>query len=190
MRNLLFLIIVLVLAFIGIFIGSVMNTNYKAIESNNSSDLYKGTPLTIAIIGDTPNVKEEQVNFHEIKLSEVINIPKNKYNAVFIMEEYLGEAAHKKYRDAYQSLEVPVFFVRSKASHMPFINMENQISYEKYEDRVNDTQDFITGLWYPKSKEEFKTFRFGYRVENDEFQRDNVQGVYSSVFKKIESTLQ
>ncbi|KGP71673.1 hypothetical protein [Pontibacillus yanchengensis] len=189
MKKLLFLIIVT--AFIGsLFIGFVMNTDYKATGSDKSSDLYKGTSLKIAIIGAAPNVKEDQINFHEIKLSEVVDFPKNKYNAIFIMEENLAEAADKKYRNAYRSLEVPVFFVGSKASHMPFINMENQISYKEYVDRVNDNQHFITGLWYPKSKDTFKAFKFGYPVENDEYQRDKVQEVYSSVFKKIESILQ
>lgn len=58
---------------------------------------YEGRPLTIAVIGDFPEIKEEQVSFEEITFDDVMNNDFDSYDAVFIMPENLSQASEIPY---------------------------------------------------------------------------------------------
>ncbi len=147
---------------------------------------YEGTSLELAVVGKEPDVREKQLNFSEISLEELYNTPTDKYDAVFIMKEHLYEASKEKYIEMYRDKEMPFFFVESKASHVPFIKMENPESYEQTAEKIDDTQNFISGILYVGGEKEYRSWKFSYPIQDSEIIRDNVQGIYSAVFKVID----
>ncbi|MYL57839.1 hypothetical protein GLW20_09995 [Virgibacillus halodenitrificans] len=147
---------------------------------------YEGTSLELAVVGKEPDVREKQLNFSEISLEELYNTPTDNYDAVFIMKEHLYEASKEKYIEMYRDKEMPFFFVESKASHVPFIKMENPESYEQTAEKIDDTQNFISGILYVGGEKEYRSWKFSYPIQDSEIIRDDVQGIYSAVFKVID----
>ncbi len=147
---------------------------------------YEGTLLELAVVGKEPDVREKQLNFSEISLEELYNTPTDNYDAVFIMKEHLSEASKEKYIEMYRDKEMPFFFVESKASHVPFIKMENPESYEQTAEKIDDTQNFISGILYVGGEKEYRSWKFSYPIQDSEIMRDNAQGIYSAVFKVID----
>lgn len=147
---------------------------------------YEGGPLNIAVVGEIPNVREEQVNFEKLSLHALTEIDASMYDAVFIMENHLSDAANQKYVDMYREKKVPFFFVGSKANTIPFQDLENPVSYEEEAQKVNDTESFISGMLFVGEDEGYRGWNFPYPIEDSEIQRDNVEGIYSEVFKVVE----
>ncbi|MFZ0443743.1 MAG: hypothetical protein WAM95_03635 [Bacillus sp. (in: firmicutes)] len=149
--------------------------------------LYEGVPLKIAVVDELPSVREEQINFSELSLDELLNLHPNMYDAVFVMEDHLSEATNQKYIELYKEREIPFFFVVSNAINIPFMDLENHASYKEEADKVNDTQNFISGLKYVGKDEGYRGWDYSYPIKNNEIQRDNVEGIYSEVFKVVEN---
>lgn len=163
--------------------------DHKSPPANNpstSTDLYKGDPLHLAVIGDIPDVRGDKIFFEEISLENLIALKEGSYDGIFIKNKHLSQASKKKYRNMYEKLHIPIFFIESKAYTLPFINMHNQIPYEEYADRINDNQTFISGLWYPENDNEYRTYRFNYPIKDSNYTKNNVNKIYSYVFKTIE----
>ncbi len=148
---------------------------------------YEGVPLKIAVVGEQPNVREEQINFNELSLSELHNSNSRKYDAVFIMEDHLSDASNSKYVEMYKNKKVPFFFVGSLANTIPFQGLENPVSYEEEAEKVNGTQNFISGMLYGEEEKGYRGWKFAYPIKNSEVQRDNVKAIYSEVFKVVEN---
>jgi hypothetical protein len=162
----------------------------SACKTNNVIDEpYEGVPLKIAIVGEVPKVREEQINFNKFSLDELQNINAGMYDAVFIMEDHLPAASNQNYVDIYKEKKVPFFFVGSKADTIPFQDLENPVSYEEEVKKVNDTQNFISGILYDGEEKGYRGWEFSYPIKNSKEQRDHVEGVYSEVFKVIENTV-
>lgn len=155
-------------------------------HAKNIEETYVGESLEVAVVGKEPDVREKQLNFSEISLEELYNTPTDKYDAVFIMKKHLSEASKEKYIEMYRDKEMPFFFVESKASHIPFIKMENPESYEQTAEKIDDTQNFISGILYVGGEKEYRSWKFSYPIQDSEIIRDNVQGIYSAVFKVID----
>ncbi|WP_345240751.1 hypothetical protein [Pontibacillus salipaludis] len=147
---------------------------------------YEGESLRLAVVGEVPEVREEQVTFTSLSLDEVVELRPHEYNAVLIKEGYLAEAAEQKYVDMYKEKDVPFFFVKSKALAIPFQDIENLVSYEEQATRVDDTGHYISGLYYVGKEQGYKSWEFSYTIEDDEYKRDDVEGVYSQLFQVIE----
>ncbi|WP_077622901.1 hypothetical protein [Sediminibacillus massiliensis] len=122
-------------------------------QTTERQEAYDGEELQLALIGDSPEIRNDRVEFEKISLEELRKLEYGTFDGVLIMEDQLSEAARQENRDIYKELQIPLFFVGSQANVMPFIDMESQISYEEYAQRVNDKQTFISGLWYPSGKE-------------------------------------
>ncbi|WP_283153688.1 hypothetical protein [Guptibacillus hwajinpoensis] len=160
----------------------------SACQTNNVKEApYEGVPLKIAVVGEQPNVREEQINFNELSLSELHNSNSRKYDAVFIMEDHLSDASNSKYVEMYKNKKVPFFFVGSLANTIPFQELENPVSYEEEAEKINGTQNFISGMLYEGEEKGYSGWKFAYPIKNSEVQRDNVKGIYSEVFNVVEN---
>ncbi|GAA0501862.1 hypothetical protein GCM10008986_31750 [Salinibacillus aidingensis] len=163
-----------------------------ACQSNEvAEEPYEGIPLKIAVVGETPEVREEQIIFKTLSLEELYRSHPDKYDAVFIREEHFSDASHQKYVEMFKKKRAPSFFIASKANTIPFQDLENPVSYKEKEaaKKINDTQNYISGFLYEGADEGYQGWKFSYPVKNNEIQRDNVQGIYSSVFKLVEKEL-
>ncbi|MFC4403345.1 hypothetical protein [Gracilibacillus xinjiangensis] len=79
--------------------------------------------MIIGVIGNLPEVREENVNIKSITLAELeskVAKVSNEYEAVFIMKQYLEQAGEHQYAQVYRDIKIPVFFIESKKAHLPF----------------------------------------------------------------------
>ena len=60
---------------------------------------------------EPPEVKEEQVEFTKISFDKMTNKELNSFDAVFIREDNLFEAAEDQYADVYLDSTIPFFFI-------------------------------------------------------------------------------
>ncbi len=158
----------------------------SACQTNNVEEVpYEGKALNIGVVGESPNIREENISFHNITLEEIYNSEPD-FDAVFIMEDSLSEASKNKFVKMYKEKSLPFFFIGSKANTVPFRDMENPASYKEEAAKINDTDTYISGFIYNQDTNEYDSWKFGYPVENSELQTDRIDEVYSSVFKVIE----
>lgn len=141
---------------------------------------YVGKNLVIGVIGDFPNIREENVAFTKITLNQLEDQNLSPvFDAILIMKEHLSEAADPKYAKAYKNAGIPFFFMESKKSYHPFINEE--LSYDDVPDLSSD--NYATG--YFRSGKEFQFW--GYGLYNDKINRLNIEDVYTRIFTTVES---
>lgn len=139
---------------------------------------YEGEPITIGIIGTPPTLRERNVNFEPIDFGQLEKVDASSgYDAVFITEGNLPEAADSKYANTYKTAGVPFFFIESKKSHLPFIS--EQRTYEEFPDM--NTNAYVSG--YFGDRRNFKYWSYG--LQNDEPNRSNIEDVYSRVIETI-----
>ncbi|WP_374723949.1 hypothetical protein [Calidifontibacillus erzurumensis] len=163
----------------------------SACEQPISKDatLYKGKALRIIVIGNMPVIREEQVRFKEMTFESLYNADLNSYDAVFIMPYYLSEAANIKNKKIYRQSKIPIFFIGTKASYLPFITFtesENELSYEDYVKRINDDENFVVGILYTEDYLQSWKFCYGNSIKNLSREADELR-IYSDVFRVIES---
>lgn len=68
------------------------------------SPIYRGDHLSIGVIGESPNVREQNINFNSITLEELKTKTEqisSDFDAVFIMNEHLSQAAESQYSSVY-----------------------------------------------------------------------------------------
>lgn len=145
-------------------------------------ELYKGKPLNIAVVGESPKIKEKQVSFSEVsfeKLMLMSNDP-DSYDAIFIMKENLSQAAESKYADIYLKSTIPFFFISAK-SHIPFT--------------VNTTEYNASWEWTPgnsyavgvlKSADDDSLKSWGFGLYNDVMTEEHIKEMYSRIFIEVE----
>ena len=141
---------------------------------------YNGKPLTIGIIGEAPDIREEQVKFVTIQFSDLGDEKfQEQYDAIFITKDNLSEAAGDKYASIYKESIIPFFFIQSEKSHVPFIN--EGLSYEEVPDFENGS--YVTGILQSINQ------GWGLGLYNDTWNSTNIKSVYSQIFETIEKTL-
>ena len=144
------------------------------------SPLYDGKPLTIGVVGNAPEVREENIQFKEIDLEEInLKNLSSAYDSVFIMKEHLSEAATAPYAKVYKTANIPFFFIESEKSYVPFIYED--INYEDYP----DSKSGLYADGYFQSGEQGQYWGFG--VYNDTINETNILDVYSRIFETIET---
>lgn len=145
-------------------------------------ELYQGRPLNIAVIGESPEIKETQVVFSELSFEKLMLMGSdlNSYDAVFIMQEKLSQAAESQYADVYLNSTIPFFFISAK-SHIPFT-----VSTTGY----NESWDWTPGNSYAvgvlKSTEDDSLKNWGFGLFNDEMTEEHIKAMYSRIFKQVE----
>jgi hypothetical protein len=134
--------------------------------------------LKIGVVGESPEVKENQVHFEEITLNDLTNMNlKSKYDGIMIMKDFLQEAAKSGYAEVYKKSGVPFFFIQSKTTYIPFI--EEEIEYDDFPDE--NTLNYATG--YYQNEEEAQFWEYG--LYNDVKTDARIKDVYTRIFKTI-----
>lgn len=145
-------------------------------------ELYKGKPLNIAVVGESPEIKEKQISFSEYSFEKLMLMSNDldSYDAIFIMEENLSQAAESQYADVYLNSTIPFFFISAK-SHIPFT-----VNTTEY----NESWDWTPGNSYAvgvlKSTEDDSLKNWGFGLYNDEMTEEHVKEMYSRIFKEVE----
>lgn len=152
-------------------------------------DVYKGRLLHIGVIGSIPTVREQNINFEQTSFTELSKQNSVDYDAVFIMEDYLSEAATPPNITLYKELKIPFFFIGTKALNIPFIENSSELSYEEYVQRINDEQTYILGILYVSETEGYKGWKFEYAVTHNQFVHENLEEIFSNVFRVVEKEL-
>jgi len=145
-------------------------------------ELYEGKSLRIAVVGESPEVKEKQVNFKEISFDEMTSEELKSYDAIFIMRENLNKAAESYYADVYLNSTIPFFFIQSTKSYHPFIDKEQEYADARDFSQYNDY--YATGFLASLKDENHKFWRYG--LYNDIDNNENIKEVYSRIFNTIE----
>jgi hypothetical protein len=140
-------------------------------------ELYDGKALNIAVVGEQPEIKEEQVRFTEISFDKLTSRELASYDAVIITEENLSKAAESKYANTYLDSTIPFFFI-SASSHIPFTVKETE-----YDETWKWTagKNYAVGVLTSLEDDSLKSWGFG--LYNDEKTDEHIKDVYSTIFK-------
>lgn len=169
-------ILIMILLTFAIFSSCAIN-NDKV-----DSAAYTGEPLTIAVIGEVPEIREDQIDFEKIDLETLKSSQYNfTYDGIFIMKDHFEEASKKEYATNYKKSSIPIFFLESQKSYIPFIN--DNINYQNAS--ISDELNYATGIFI--LGEEMKYW--GYGLYNDVQNETNIKDVYSRIFRDIESSI-
>lgn len=154
----------------------------SACTSNQDFKLYEGRALNIAVIGETPKVIEEHIEFVEIKFEDLFDKDLKVYDAIFIMEENLQEASQSQYVDVYLHSNIPFFFIGATKSYHSFV--DDELTYENDKELKEISNHYAIG-YLSSEQEEDKYWYFG--LYNDEFNERNVKEMYSRIFEASRS---
>lgn len=100
-------------------------------SETTNSEIYQGKDLVIAVVGDSPEIREENINFKSTSLEEISQNTEqvsNEFNALFVMPESFSTADDDKYITTYQELSIPTFFIEATKADKPFVR--EGVSYE------------------------------------------------------------
>lgn len=177
------ILVVTFLMFFGSFIIQNMKSEITDIRNaetpqsiipNNQND----PELKIGVIGKSPEVKENRVQFEEIDLKDLARIEiDTKYDGIIIMKDFLSEAAKSQYAEVYKTSGVPFFFIQSEKTYIPFI--DEKVEYDEFPN--TDTQEYATGYYQDGEDAQF----WGYGLYNDKQTDENIKDVYTRIFKTI-----
>ncbi|MBM7602712.1 hypothetical protein JOC75_000682 [Metabacillus crassostreae] len=135
----------------------VLLFSLSACSTNLDFDLYDGKSLSIAVIGDPPKIKEEQVRFSEISFNDLSSEKLDLYDAVFIMKDNLYKAAESEYSDVYLESNIPFFFI-STTSHIPFT--EKDVEYDESWDWTPGNS-YTVGVLKSEGDDNIKVWEWG-----------------------------
>lgn len=172
-KNFVFLIVLSTLLII-----SACQSTEKNISNVQEKD------LEIAIIGEIPDITEENIKFTGIDFKELEN-ESFYYDAVFIMENYLGEATQINNIKRFKNSSKPIFFIGSKASYFPFIESENPLPYQEYVERLNISNYEVSGIIYVDDITGYRSFNISSPVEEVDLSSSMKKKVFSEVFNAI-----
>jgi len=164
------------LCFLLVFLTTVMT----ACTPSPNFELYKGDSLYIAVIGEAPKVNEGQVRFTKINFNQLTSTELKPYDAVFISENNLFEAAESQYADVYLNSTIPFFFI---GTDMYFPFTEKDIEYDEAWD-WSVGQMFAVGVLNAKQDDKLNFWKYG--LYNDEKTEDHIEDVYSRIFGTID----
>jgi hypothetical protein len=162
------------------FILLILLFALSACSQSPDFELYEGKALSIAVVGEPPEVEEEQVRFNEISFDELTSEEIESYDAVFIMENNLSEAAERQYADVYLNSTIPFFF----------IGTDNYVPFTEKDMEYNKTSNWTAGISYAvgilTSQEDNTLKHWVYGLYNDEKTDEHIKEMYSRIFKTID----
>ncbi|WP_262372536.1 lysozyme inhibitor LprI family protein [Sutcliffiella horikoshii] len=151
-----------------------------ACTQNVDFKMYEGKKLDIAVIGEPPEVKEEQVIFTEISFDEMTPENLTSYDAVIITENNLSEAAEDQYAEVYSESTIPFFF----------IGTDNFAFFTEKDWQYDKTSEWTAGRSYAvgilTSKEDDTLKHWGFGLHNDIKNNEHLKEMYSRVFLLID----
>ncbi|MFC4713453.1 hypothetical protein [Planococcus dechangensis] len=142
---------------------------------------YDGEVLKIAVLGTTPDVREDHIDLLEISFDEFSPDKLAQFDAVFIMRDKLSEAAESQYASVYPESHVPFFFMESNTDAYPFTDPE--LDYDDAREIPYHNYYATSFLETPDGEQRFSR----YSLHNDEMTEQNVKALYSDIFGIIES---
>lgn len=154
-----------------------------ACTSNPNFKLYEGRPLNIAVIGEIPEVKEDQIRFEKVEFDYLLKEDFKNYDAVFITKENLSKASESQYADIYLNSNLPFFFIDTTKSYHSFI--EKDLTYEDDLDLKKTSNHYAIGFLSSKQSEDRYWY---YGLYNDKESPENIKVMYSRIFSTIESS--
>ncbi|MBP3951781.1 hypothetical protein [Bacillus suaedae] len=154
-----------------------------ACSSRPDFELYNGNPLNIAIIGEIPEVKEDQISFEKIDFDYLLKEDIKYYDAVFITKENLSEASESRYAEVYLNSYLPFFFIEATTSYRPFI--EKDLTYEDDLDLKEISNHYAIGFL---SSDEGEDKYWYYGLYNNKESPENIKGMYSRIFSTTEDS--
>ena len=171
-----FKIVIFALVILTVFSSCTMR------EDTVDSATYSGEALVIGVVGEIPAIRENQIDFKKIGMNALKNNQYNfTYDGILIMKEHFTEASKDEYASIYKKSSIPIFFIESKKSYIPFIT--EGLSYESVS--ISDELNYATGIFI--LGEEMKCW--GYGLYNDVQNKTNIKDVYSRIFRDIESSI-
>ncbi|WP_077324776.1 hypothetical protein [Virgibacillus siamensis] len=143
---------------------------------------YEGQSLKIAVVGELPEVKEKGlIHFSTIdELKKLHSLNQQQFDAIFIMKEYLHQAAKKEYANIYKTSKIPFFFIQSEKIYLAFT--KEDLSYEEASDLSNKD---IYAVGYTTTNGEGRYW--GYGLYNGKENDKNIKNVYTRIFKRIKN---
>ena len=144
---------------------------------------YTGKPLTIAVIGDFPEIKEEQVSFEEITFDDVMNNDFDSYDAIFIMPESLSQASEIPFAKIYLDSPIPFFFIGAN-NHIPFTEADLDFDDDSWEDwEWTPGTSYASGFYSDTTTCSSSAWEF--YLYDDEKTDKNLKALYSEIFRSI-----
>ncbi len=166
-------------------VPSVETTKNTVPSDDHLPQQYLGRNLEIGFLGTPPNITDSKLAFTSIDIEDFAIETVEQFDAVFIMQEYLEEAADGPFTDVFSDADVLFFLVETEAYHFPFT--EENISYKDYSKRIHDDEIFALG-YYPnpdkKAEEGISTWYFNIlRKDLSEEENEEIQkGLYYQMF--------
>lgn len=162
------------------FLAIILFFALSACSQSPDFGIYEGKVLSIAVVGESPKIYEEQVSFSELSFDQLDIKDLDYYDAVFIMKENLTQAAEGQYADVYLNSTIPYFFIAAK-SHIPFTIKDTEFNESWYWTPGNS---YAVGVL--KSEEDDLLKSWGFGLYNDEMTEEHIKEMYSRIFKEIE----
>jgi hypothetical protein len=154
-----------------------------ACSSSPNYKLYEGRPLNIAVIGEIPEVKEDQIGLEKIDFEYLLKEDFNKYDAVFITKENIEEASESQYADIYLNSNLPFFFIEATKSYRSFI--EKDLTYEDDLDLKETSNHYSIGYL---SSDEVEDKHWYYGLYNEKESPENIKEMYLRILSTIENS--
>ncbi|MFY3791930.1 hypothetical protein ACOQFO_09590 [Ureibacillus sp. MALMAid1270] len=162
-----------------IFLFVFLGVGFILTGCSNDLDNDITNELKIGVIGKIPNIIEDNVEFIPATFNDIT--ANHQYDAFFIMEDSLSEAAEIEKINRFKESKSYIFFVGSKAHYFPFIEHANSVTYEEYSKRINDHQSYISGIRYVNDVGEF----VGYTANLQSFNEKDKLEAYLTTFEYI-----
>ncbi len=162
-----------------ILIASGFMLYQSIIKTEYTEQPYSGVDLIIAITGNKPQIKEENVTFEKVDLTDM-KTPSfyTTYDTVFISKDDLLEADSEEYVTVFRSSSVPVFFIDSEKSYIPFINED--LSYDTVPDLFDPP--YISGILFFDGD---NYYAWEYSMLPDKTRQNSINSIYSKIFKVV-----
>ncbi|SFC00684.1 hypothetical protein SAMN04488102_102175 [Alkalibacterium subtropicum] len=153
-------------------------------NSNTNTNPYTGDALRISIIGDIPDVSEDNISFSTVTFDDLAdenNAMNVQGDALFIMPENLVEASDDKYVNAYEKLGIPVFFIGTTKAHSPFVFKGP--TYQNVADVY--PKSYAAGYLYHSVNDYGEHWIFEGGEEGEELTENEIKNIYSDIFRTI-----
>lgn len=148
---------------------------------SNKEVQYDGTPLTIAVVGDIPEINNKKVHFEPISLDELSAEPlqsTTNFDAVMITPVKFEEASDDKFVEVYTRSKTPIIFFNSTKRHYPFTREGATYETAHWETLNNGSHTTI----YLADKEAKREDAWFFFLKSEE----ELDLLYKEIFQKVE----
>lgn len=145
---------------------------------------YTGEILNIKTIGEVPKIEAENIIFTKMTFNDFQENPSfADSDAVFVMPEHLEEASKDKYIELYKEMNIPIFFIGTTKSHIPFVF--DDATYDDVAD-VSPVS-YAAGYLYDHENELGETWVFPKEsTDEEEITDKEIREIYTEIFTTIE----